>query len=114
MKKILISGFAGLCLGVAIVYFLTPEPDPVAPEIVQVVNHAPKWIKPPVTACEKAPIVIEAVMADDVMEITAGDGCKSAAASVRMECPPAPVNVKSHAVAFGAGALAALVLVIFL
>lgn len=114
MKKILISGFAGLCLGVAIVYFLTPEPDPVAPVIVEVVKYETKWIKPPVTACEKAPIVIEVVMADDVMEITAGDGCKSAAASVRMACPPAPVNVKSHAVAFGAGALAALVLVIFL
>jgi hypothetical protein len=114
MRNILISGFAGICIGVALVYCLTPEPDPVVPEIVEVVNHAPKWNKPPVTACEKSPIVIEAVMADDVMDITAGDGCKTASASVRMECPAPPTDIKSHAVAFGAGALAALILVIFL
>ena len=53
-------------------------------------------------------------MADDVMESSAGDGCKTASASVRLECPAPPVNVTSHAVAFGGGALAALVLVLLL
>ena len=111
MKRIIISSACGLIVGAALVYYLMPEPGP--PEIVEIVKHETRWIKPPVTDCEKAPIVIEAVMAD-VMEITAGDGCKSASASVRLECPAPPVNVKSHAVAFGGGALAALVLVLLL
>ena len=112
MKRIIISSACGLIVGAALVYYLMPEPGP--PEIVEIVKHETRWIKPPVTDCEKAPIVIEAVMADDVMEITAGDGCKTTSASVRLECPASPVNLKSHAVSFGAGALAALVLVLLL
>ena len=112
MKRIIISSACGLIVGAALVYFLMPEPGP--PEIVEIVKHETKWIKPPATDCEKSPIVIEAVMADDVMEITAGDGCKTASASVRLECPAPPTDIKSHAVAFGAGALAALVLVLLL
>ena len=112
MKRIIISSACGLIAGAVLVYFLAPDTGP--PEIVEIVKHETRWIKPPVTDCEKAPIVIDAVMADDVMEITAGDGCKSASASVRLECPAPPVNVKSHAAAFGAGALAALLLVLLL
>lgn len=114
MKRIAIAFACGLIAGVVLVYFFTPTPDPAVPEIVEVVKYETKWIKTPVTDCEKSPIVIDAVMADDAMEITAGDGCKSTAASVRMECPAPPVNVKSHAAAFGAGALAALLLVLLL
>ena len=112
MKRIIISSACGLIAGAALVYFLAPDPGP--PEIVEIVKHETRWIKSPVTDCEKSPIVIEAVMADDVMEITAGDGCKTTSASVRMECPAQPGSVKSHAVAFGGGALAALVLVLLL
>ena len=112
MKRIIISSACGLIAGAALVYFLAPDHGP--PEIVEVVKHETRWIKPPVTDCEEAPIVIDAVMADDVMEITAGDGCKSASASVRLECPAPLVNVTSHAVAFGGGAIAALVLVLLL
>ena len=112
MKRISIAFACGLIAGAALVYFLAPDPGP--PEIVEIVKHETRWIKPPVTDCEKAPIVIEAVMADDVMEITAGDGCKTASASVRLECPAPPTDIKSHAVAFGGGALAALVLVLLL
>ena len=112
MKRIIISAACGLIVGATLVYFLMPEPGP--PEIVEIVKHETRWIKPPVTDCEKAPIVIEAVMADDVMDITAGDGCKTASASVRLECPAPPVNVTSHTVAFSGGALAALVLVLLL
>ena len=114
MKRMAIAVACGLIAGVVLVYFFTPTPDPVIPEIVEIVKYETRWIKPPVTDCEKAPIVIEAVMADDVMDITAGDGCKTASASVRLECPAPPVNVKSHAVAFGGGALAALLLVLLL
>ena len=114
MKRIAIAFACGLIAGVVLVYFFTPTPDPVIPEIVEIVKYETRWIKPPVTDCEKSPIVIDAVMADDVMDITAGDGCKTASASVRLECPAPPVNVKSHAVAFGGGALAALVLVLLL
>ena len=112
MKRIIIASACGLIVGAALVYYLMPEPGP--PEIVEIVKHETRWIKPPVTDCEKAPIVIEAVMADDVMEIIVGDGCKTASASVRLECPAPPVNVTSHAVAFGGGALAALVLMLLL
>lgn len=112
MKRIIISSACGLIAGAALVYFLTPEPGP--PEIVEIVKHETRWIKPPVTDCEKAPIVIDAVMDKDTMEITAGDGCKSASASVRLECPAPKPSVTSHAVAFGGGALAALVLVLLL
>ena len=112
MKRIIISSVCGLIVGAALVYFLTPDPGP--PEIVEIVKHETRWISPPVTDCEKSPIVIDAVMADDVMEITAGDGCKTASASVRLECPAPPTDIKSHAVAFGGGALAALVLVLLL
>jgi hypothetical protein len=114
MKNMLISGFAGLCLGVALVYFLTPPPDPVIPEIVEVVKYETKWIKPPVTACEKSPIVISHHQEGQWLHIDAGDGCKSTAESIRQACPDQKFNVKSHAVSFGAGALAALVFVIFL
>lgn len=112
MKSMAIAFACGLIAGAALVYVLTPELGP--PEIVEIVKHETIWIKPPVTDCEKSPIVIEAVMSDDVMEITAGDGCKTASASVRLECPAPPVNITSHAVAFGGGALAALVLVLLL
>ena len=112
MKRIIISSACGLIVGAALVYYLMPDPGP--PEIVEIVKHETRWIKSPVTDCEKSPIAIEVMMADDVMEITAGDGCKTASASVRLECPAPPVNVKSHAVAFGGGALAALVLVLLL
>ena len=108
MKRTIISSTCGLIIGAALVYFLTPDPGP--PEIVEIIKHETRWIKSPVTDCEKSPIVIDAVMADDVMDITAGDGCKTASASVRLECPAPPVNVTSHAVAFGSGAIAALVL----
>ena len=114
MKRMAIAVACGLIAGVVLVYFFTPTPDPVVPEIVEIVKYETRWIKPPVTDCEKSPIIIAAVMADDVMDITAGDGCKTASSSVRLECPAPPVNVKSHAVAFGGGALAALVLVLLL
>ena len=114
MKRMAIAVACGLIAGVVLVYFFTPTPDPVVPEIVEIVKYETRWIKPPVTDCEKSPIIIEAVMADDVMDITAGDGCKSASASVRLECPAPLVNVTSHAVAFGGGAIAALVLVLLL
>jgi hypothetical protein len=112
VKSVIIPLMFGLLVGAVLVSFLTPDPGP--PEIVEIVKHETRWITPPATDCEKAPIVIEAVMADDAMEITAGDGCKTASASVRLECPAPSVNVTSHAVAFGGGALAALVLVLLL
>lgn len=114
MKRMAIAVACGLIAGVVLVYFFTPTPDPVIPEIVEIVKYETRWIKPPVTDCEKSPIIIDAVMADDVMDITAGDGCKTASASVRLECPAPPVNITSHAVAFGCGAIAALVLVLLL
>ena len=114
MKRISIAFACGLIAGAALVYFLTPEPYPVTPKIVEVVKYETKWIKPPVTDCEKSPIVISHHQDGQWLHIDAGDGCKSTAEAIRQACPPAPVNVKSHAVSFGAGALAALVLVLLL